>query len=72
MEVADEKLCPFCAGLLSANDSVCIHCGRNLNCDPFQIVCDGLNFGISLKGCIVLNGLNLKQGQELIAVMNGR
>ena len=72
MEIADEQLCPSCAGLLSANDKICIHCGINLNCYAFQVVPHGLDFGISLRGWVVLGGLNLKQGQELIAVMNGR
>ena len=70
MEIADEKICSSCAAVLSANDTICIHCGKNLDYEAFQIVPYGMNFGISLKGCVVLGGLNLTQGQQLIAVMN--
>jgi hypothetical protein len=70
MITTNKKVCPSCAGILPVVASVCIHCGKDLRYDEYQIVPDGLNFGVSLKGRIVIHSLGLKEAQEVVSIMN--
>jgi hypothetical protein len=70
MMMMEKKVCPSCAGVLPAIANLCIHCGKDLRYDQYQIVPDGLSFGVSLKGRIVIHSLELKEAQEVVSIMN--
>jgi|WetSurMetagenome_2_1015567.scaffolds.fasta_scaffold353648_1 hypothetical protein len=77
-----KRLCPFCAGEILLEVSICPHCERNLqvmkaaNSQPqpdaalYQVVPDGLHFGISIAGEVKLHGLELKEAHDLAALLN--
>jgi len=68
------RICPFCAGEIPLAVSLCIHCGKELRsmkiARPYEIVYDGLQYGIALGGEVKLHGLELKKAQELEALLN--
>jgi len=68
------RLCPFCAGEIPLTVSLCIHCGKELRsmkmAHPYEIVRDGLQYGIALGSEVRLHGLKLKKAQELEALLN--
>ena len=82
MQNANRKLCPFCAGEIPYAFIVCNHCGRALHSlrlarsktqsktDVYEIVTDGLNFGIALRGEVKIHGLELEIAQKAVAILN--
>lgn len=70
MGTAATKICPACAGVVSANSPLCDHCGRALHLDLYVIVPDGSKFGIAFEGEIRMHGLDLKKAQNLASLLN--
>jgi hypothetical protein len=57
--------------------SVCAHCGGDLSMirpeqNKYQLVRDGGKFGIALRGRIVLPGMDLKDAQGTLVILNGK
>ena len=75
MTVNGKPLCPSCAREIRSDDTVCAHCGGGLDAvrpeqDKYQLVHDGHKFGIALRGRIVLPGMNLREAQTTLAILN--
>jgi len=70
MEIAATKLCPACAKPISSRAPACIHCGKDLIGNVHWIVPDGFQYGISIKGKVVLHGLTLEKARNLAALMD--
>jgi hypothetical protein len=77
-----KRLCPFCAGETFLKVSVCPNCGRNMQTMKlahsqaqakialYQVVPDGLQFGILIAGDLKLHGLAFDKAQDLAAFLN--
>lgn len=82
MQSANRKHCPFCAGEIPQTFIVCNHCGRELHslrhahskaqpkADLYEIVHDGVNFGIALRGEVKIRDLELEKAQKIVAILN--
>jgi hypothetical protein len=82
MQNANRKLCPFCAAEIPQAFIVCNHCGRALHtmkvayskttpkADVYEIVQDGIDFGIALRGEVKIHGLALETAQKAVALLN--
>ena len=77
MHVFGEPLCPSCAMEIKPEATTCKHCGGDLGAvrpeeSKYQLVRDGLKFGIALRGRIVLRGMNLKEAQSTLGIFNSK
>jgi len=81
MQIAGKRLCPFCTQDVPLESSLCIHCGRDLQVMKvahsqaqknwiYQVVPDGLKFGIAVAGEIKIHGLELGKARDLNALLN--
>ena len=70
MEIAATKLCPACAKPISSRAPACIYCGKDLLGNVHWIVPDGFQYGISIKGKVVLHGLTLEKARMLAPLMD--
>jgi hypothetical protein len=82
MRTTAKRLCPFCAGEIALDASVCEHCGKNLkrmmaaHSQPqpkpslYHIVPDGTKYGIALAGSVKIHGLELEKAERLAAILN--
>jgi hypothetical protein len=70
MQDTPKRLCPFCAGVVSAVALLCKRCGQDLHSmklaqpqaqpksNLYEFVPDGQKFGIAIQGEIIVHGLN--------------
>ncbi len=75
-----KMICPICTKELPPSTLLCLHCGSDLHgmklarCNPkagpFGIVPDGFKFGITLRGEVKIHGLELKNAQSLVSILN--
>ncbi len=70
MQIAAEKFCCSCGISLPTIATLCAHCGRDLRGDAYQIIREGLDFGISLKGLIVLHDMSFEEALQVALIMN--
>jgi len=70
MLIAGTKKCPSCAKVIAANAIRCIHCGKYLDTDPYEIVPDGFKFGIAFDGEVIMHGIESKEAKETVAMLN--
>jgi len=80
MQDTGKMVCPICTKELLQPTFLCFHCGsdlhgmkparRNPKASPYEIVPDGSKFGITLRGEIKIHGLELKNAQSLISILN--
>jgi hypothetical protein len=77
-----KRQCPFCMGESPLAVSFCLHCGRDLQVMQlahsqvqakvalYQVVPDGLQFGIAIAGEVKIHGLDLRKAQDLAVLLN--
>ena len=70
MKIAGGRRCPSCANETPQKVIFCIHCGKDLDSDLYEIVLDGVKFGIALKGRIILQGMGFQEARETIKILN--
>ncbi len=70
MGIAERKICPSCAGIISAKAILCSFCGTNLQSDLNTIVPDGKDFGIAVRGQIRIHGLKLANAKKIARILN--
>jgi len=75
MQFLNKILCPFCAAEFVQDADTCVGCGRDLrflkDLNKYQLVRDGNQFGIALRGRMVLGKMELKEAQNTLALVNG-
>jgi hypothetical protein len=80
---ASKKLCHFCASEMKPGTVQCEQCGLDLKTmkfaksrpkseseDPYRIVVDGDKFGIAFQGEIKIHGLEPKEAQTILEILN--
>ena len=85
MQDTGKTLCTFCAGDIPAAAILCKHCGKDLHpmrlarsqAQPkaglSEIVPDGEQFAIAIRGEVKVNGLDLAdlaKAQSIVAILN--
>lgn len=79
MEISNKKTCPLCRGEVPISATWCKHCGRSLppmnRTKPgtqgyYRIVPDGPMFGVFVNGKILVHGLEFKNAQTIISILN--
>ena len=76
MQLGGRILCPSCAKEINPDATSCAHCGGDLSTvrpaqDRYQLVHDGQKFAIALRGRVILPGMELKDAQSTLALLNG-
>ncbi len=70
MLIAGRKKCPACAKVIPTDTIRCIHCGKNLGADPYEMIFDGFKFGIALNGQAIMHGMEFKEAKETVSILN--
>jgi len=82
MQNTGKLLCPFCRKEIPELTNWCWHCGCDLHgmkfarpkalskSSHYRIVPDGLQFAIALGGVIKIHGLELKNAESLLEILN--
>jgi hypothetical protein len=82
MQNAAKRFCPFCQGEIPLESVACMHCERDLNAMKlahartqnesalYRVVPNGIKYGIAIAGEVKLHGMDLKEAQDLAALLN--
>jgi len=75
-----KKSCPFCTSEIPATAIICDHCGRDLQSvriarsnaksNIYEIVRDGVSFGIALRGKVIIHGMRLEEARSTVEILN--
>ena len=73
---SEEILCPSCINANKPEAEFCERCGRDLKSlrpvnIKYQLVRDVEEFGIALRGRVILHRMDLKRAQDTLAILNG-
>lgn len=83
MKETDRAYCPFCSGEILSAAFFCKHCGRDLHAmriayhkgksvqgGPYEVVPDGVKYGIALRSEVVLHGMERDEAQSTARILN--